>query len=156
MAPNVPTEEDLHRAWQRGSTQDKFLQTLSNMLEQMYPASQLGVHVILSTGGILVAGQLISAQWYFDQLGQQMAKAPAPAPALGKITDRFRDAIKTALEASNKGENAQYDPNFVHLKDAKFYVPGQQPIPSNQEGVLWRGRISAVDGVTIGGLSAQP
>ncbi|WP_224242530.1 gas vesicle accessory protein GvpU [Hyalangium gracile] len=146
--------DEIHRLWQRGSTQDRFLQTLSNLLEQMYPNSKLGVPVTLSTGGMLVSGQLISAQWYFEQVGQQLTQAPAPAPAFAKITERFGKAIKSALDASNNGENQNYDPNFVHLMDAKFYTPGQQPIPSQQGGILWRGRISAVDGLTIGGLTS--
>lgn len=161
MADKAPTgqqqsEDELHRAWQRGSSQDRFLQTLSNLLEQMYPTSKLGVHVTLSTGGLLVSGELISAQWYFEQLGQQLTKAEAPAPAFAKIADRFREAVKTALDASNKGENPHFDPNFVHLMGARFYAPGQLPIPSDQEGILWRGRISAVDGISIGGLAAKP
>ncbi|KKK92070.1 hypothetical protein LCGC14_2706590, partial [marine sediment metagenome] len=33
-------------------------------------------------------------------------------------------------------------------------VPGQKPIPSNA-GVCWRGKISAVDGFTLGKLSSS-
>jgi hypothetical protein len=42
-------------------------------------------------------------------------------------------------------------PSYIHLKDARIFAPGQNPIPSS--GLLWRGRISCVEGFSMGSFS---
>jgi hypothetical protein len=41
-------------------------------------------------------------------------------------------------------------PEFIHLSDVHFFVPGQPPIPTCGDGVFWRGRISEVAGFQFG------
>jgi hypothetical protein len=45
-------------------------------------------------------------------------------------------------------------PNYIHLKEAKFFLPSGagKPIPANQ-GVWWRGRLSEVSGFILGSLA---
>jgi hypothetical protein len=42
-------------------------------------------------------------------------------------------------------------PGFIHLRNARF-LAGDQMVPTNRP-VLWRGRITAVDGFFLGSLS---
>src|SRR4030095_6966303 len=43
-------------------------------------------------------------------------------------------------------------PRLIHIKDAQIYQSGASPLPS-KKGVLWRGRLEAVDGFSLGKLS---
>jgi hypothetical protein len=155
-APNQPktaTDQD-HHQWERANSQDPLLQVLARLLEGMSPKYTPGLAVTLSTGGMLVSGTLISSQWYFDQLGTQYINSNFKA--IATIAADFRTSIQQRAEAGDK--NDPYLPNFIHLMNAKFYVPGEpSPIPSKPgEGVLWRGRLSAVDGVTFGSITTTP
>jgi len=101
----------------------------------------------------LVSGDLISAQRYFEQLGQQYSES---FKAISTLAADFSSRIKERTEAGSQKE--PYLPNFVHLMNARFYVPGNQPpLPSGtKDGVLWRGRISAIDGLTLGSITTTP
>lgn len=134
--------------------QDALLQELASMLERLYP-TEVGVEVTLSTGGFLISGQLICAQWYFEQLAAQLKASSEPAPALVKLLEPFNKRARTRVQQDEKGEE-EFVPNFIHLKNAKFFSPGQKPLPDSGPGVLWRGRISAVDGFTWGAFLTKP
>ncbi|OZI33277.1 gas vesicle protein [Bordetella genomosp. 1] len=41
-------------------------------------------------------------------------------------------------------------PNYIHLSDAQFFTTEGRPI--SQQPVLWRGRLSEVDGFVLGNL----
>ena len=106
--------------------------------------------ITLQVGGMLVSGILASGEAYFDAVGSQLSDAKAPEDmkrAMSQLEDLYR-----------KEPNAERDPaiTVIHLKEARFFMPGSAPIPTNQ-AVWWRGRLTEVAGFVIGGLehSAQ-
>ncbi|WP_309894213.1 hypothetical protein [Archangium sp.] len=131
------------------SSQDGLLQALAALIERMYPM-EIGVGVTLTVGGTLISGSLISGQWYFAQLAEQLKASPQPAPAFAAMPETFREALKINLAK----ENEPFVSNFVHLMDARVHAPGQMPIPTGGKGALWRGRIDAVDGFMWGLITA--
>ncbi|OSN16574.1 hypothetical protein BV330_03894 [Pseudomonas syringae pv. actinidiae] len=100
--------------------------------------------VTLSVGGNLVSGHLISHDTYFEQLADDIS---APFSSFGNGTDA---TMKEMILSFKPGESSEDTPafHFIHLKDCRTYSTDGNPICD--AGVLWRGRISAVDGLTIG------
>lgn len=95
---------------------------------------RLSWDITLSVGGCLISGRLISASQYMRD-----------------FTPNMEDALKDAgLRIDGKPEELD-SIRFIHLADARFYYANQQPIPANQ-GVLWRGMLSSVDGFHLGRL----
>ncbi len=121
---------------------------------------QLGIPVTLSVGGFLVSGYVISGREYFEDFSQ-MVQAGLP--------DLFEDEDKESMAESFRKLADQYEPegatveeavvqsrfNFVHLRNALFLHPGGDPVPSNV-GLLWRTKLDAIDGFTLGLLIASP
>ncbi|HEX8161902.1 MAG TPA: hypothetical protein VF538_08525 [Pyrinomonadaceae bacterium] len=110
--------------------------------------------VTLSVGGLLIAGELIAAQEYFEELaGQTAGNAPPGSPGAGAAAQlealfrRFAAAASKAEEVDEHSAHAQ--PYFIHLRSARVYHPGGDPIPA-QGGMMWRVRLGAVDGFTLG------
>lgn len=112
------------------------------------------IPVTLTVGGALISGRLISGKKYFDSLSKVVSSAVVDS------TDEHRQAIEEYF----RRPGAIYDPQepmtpeqerlrdlpvFVHLEGAKIFYPGQPPIPAGP-GVLWRGRLEAVDGFHYG------
>ena len=102
--------------------------------------------ITLNVGGMLITGDLISRNAYmkdflYGPIVKAIRKAEEDDELLKQQTEEIRKEVK----------EKPYD--FIHLKNAKFFVPGQPPIPTEQESTLWRGRLSCVDGFTMGSLA---
>ncbi|TSK05952.1 MAG: hypothetical protein FPO08_14110 [Geobacter sp.] len=93
--------------------------------------------VTLLVGGFLVSGKVIS----FEKYSQHH-------PITESIAAAFDEADK-ALTEEQIAELGR--PNFIHLSGAKYFIPGQQPIP-NGDGVFARISLSAVHGFHLGSL----
>lgn len=124
------------------NSHDPILELLISMAEDGNPAQ-----ITLNVGGWLISGYLIGYEEYMKtfMFGQ-----------IQKVIDEAREQLKAEgeLEESSGNDQPHKCPRFIHLKDAKFFQPGYHPIPGN-EGVLWRGRLSAVDGFVYGVLQVE-
>jgi len=119
-----------------------------------------GVSITLIMGGFLVSGSLMGGKEYFEALGQEMADSakdfvdePEHAEFYGKSFSQFAD-IYDEIDGDDEDKKPRPAPSFIHLSNARFYVPGGNPIPGNK-GVLWRGRLAQVSGFNIGILVAE-
>lgn len=124
---------------------DWFLQGFVNIANY----KGLEFSITLNVGGFLISGNLIGGKKYFDKFAAEFSNA---------VKDKSEaEVIKSAL--SKNGEIYSSDevemplPVFIHLEDARFFSTQGKPIPNN--GVLWRGQISKVDGFTLGGLKNE-
>lgn len=113
------------------------------------------IGVLLTIGGSIVSGVLISGRTYFTELGETLKSA---SNSEGDLQSVLGDAWKRFTEIYDKPEEESDDwsppsAGFIHLRDARFCAPGQNsPLPRDK-GMLWRGKISAIDGFSIGNLS---
>lgn len=96
------------------------------------------IDVTLLVGGFLVSGSIVSAEKF-------MENHPASRPFWQQVKEIRADASKAdnAVDATR---------HFIHLRDARFYTPGEAPIPDN-EGVYWRAPLESVQGFNFGLLS---
>jgi hypothetical protein len=108
------------------------------------------IGVTLAVGGAIVSGVLISGKKYFEELGDALNAA---SETEGDIQSVLGDSWRQFTTIYDKPEGAPDDwqaPSaaYLHLRGARYYAPGQRPIPA--EGALWRGKLSAVDAFSVG------
>lgn len=93
--------------------------------------------ITLHVGGLLVTGHIITARDFLMD---------------HPLTDKMLE-VKEMLDKREPSEKQGEEndlPEFIHLRDAHFLVPGQRPIPTNDAGVFWRGRIADIAGFSFG------
>ena len=122
---------------------------------------KLGVPITLNVGGFLVIGFVITGREYFEEFSRIVANG-LPSEVFddeGKesITSSFRNLrdLYQPAEESIEGAVARGGYNFVHLRDAAFIHPGGERIPYSS-GLLWRTKLDAIDGFTLGLLTPVP
>jgi hypothetical protein len=106
--------------------------------------------ITLTVGGATISGKLISGRKYFEEI--------AAATAAGSSNS---EEVKLSIAESHKLWSAIYDkpegapddyepppPGYIHLRDALWISFDGKFLPSN--GVLWRGKLSAIDGFCLG------
>ena len=96
-------------------------------------------YITLNVGGLLISGNLIGRRQFAAEFMPGIKK---------RIEEENEKEEDKTLEEEENNASA---PRFIHLKDAKFFIPGQLPIPTTG-GTFWRGRIDSVDGYLIGEL----
>lgn len=112
---------------------------LAESFEEGEPKTGVEIQITLATGGFLVSGIIISKSAFMKT---------------NPITEPFDRIEKEEISKLPPSEVKQDDGirRFIHLKDAKYFIPGQKPIPTTGPGIFWRGRISAVNGFNFGVL----
>lgn len=99
------------------------------------------VPVTLTVKGLVISGFIISQKAYTETFGKGSFKA-----TVLKLRESGQlDFLDDEAEPSEPGK---YE--YIHLKNAKIYAHGQHPFPA--DGMLWRGRISSIDGYADGVL----
>jgi hypothetical protein len=101
--------------------------------------SHMEMGMTLTTPSGLISGTLISMTSYLDELDKDLGRAMGDASSLRSLFDGVREQLPLMKNY----------PNNLHLKNAIFFLGGNQRIPGNG-GVLWRGKISDVTGYTFG------
>jgi hypothetical protein len=125
---------------------DWFLQELVRFANN---SSDFEFGITLHVEGAVISGVLIGAPTYFDLF----AKSFTTEPKDGEKNWLYDWIIEQKSMYEEPEGQTMPPPNYVHLRDARtFSVAGA--IPQN-EGVLWRGKISAVGGFNLGRLSVE-
>jgi hypothetical protein len=119
---------------------DWFLQALVDLADN----SNQEFDITLQVSGMLVSGRLVSAKSYFEGFAEDFA-----SPISGDYAESMKKLFMQFVETD---EN-QLFPQFVHLKNARFFNIGGNPIPMNR-GVWWRGRICEVGGFCAGSIAS--
>lgn len=129
----------------RVDDKDWFLQKLVNMVN--YGKWSFGI--TLNVGGFLVSGNLIGGKEYFEGFSDEFAGALKGLDG----ADEVKNVLSKNGDIYTSGEDMSL-PSYVHIKGARFFNTNGNPIPGNR-GVWWRGRISEVDGFSLGSLSSD-
>lgn len=115
-------------------------------------ANNFGIElpVTVFVSGTLVCGTLIGGRTYFREIADSVSKA-------GTGNKELVEALSTSLRQFDQVYPESEQPNtrpvgYVHLRKAQVFLPGQKAAPV--EGMLWRGKASAVDGISLGTLTA--
>jgi hypothetical protein len=115
---------------------DSLLLAVINLAEAEVPVE---TDVTLVVGGFLISGTAVSAKRYF------MHNAVS---AMAGMMEQVKN--EASRREANRAETIKK--TYIHLKDARYYTPGQNPIPSNT-GVFCRISLDAIAGFSFGRLS---
>jgi len=99
----------------------------------------------LHIGGMLVSGDLIGEYQYLQEF--------MGGTVLRKMESLASENASAGDSAPAEGQETHTDPEYIHMRNAKFFHPGQTPVPGSGAGVLWRGRVASVDSFILGSLN---
>lgn len=91
--------------------------------------------ITLVLPGFLVSGYVISREKYMQH---------------HRTTQIFEEGLREADSSTPKTDD--HIRHYINLRDARFFVPGQPPIPGNQ-AVVCRFKLDSVCGFLLGALS---
>ena len=129
----------------RGPVDDVYLDALLSFLDQD-EAKETSVTVTLLVGGTLVCGELIGHDRWQDELQAMLDGIGGSVELLGKL---FK-----AVDESGEPQPDGVPLYFVHLRNVliitNYRGTLQGDVPQGIEHPLWRGRLSDVQGWTLG------
>jgi hypothetical protein len=133
---------------------DCFLQSLVSIVND----ESASIPITLSVGALLISGDMIGGKTYFDEFARQFKDGfkninSETASIIEEAFKRLGD-VYDPIQKESQGGAIISKPRLIHLKDAKIYPHGASSAPS-EKGVLWRGRLEAVDGFSLGKLSLR-
>ena len=156
-----------------GAEIDRALEVVVSEINAARERQDGGPPVVLTLGGLVVAGTIIPDWQWFDEV-EHAARAGFTVHTGGAIEDEhggwarlFRGVSESlvrdreehrAAEDVIEGLSERYRrllaqedrTTCIHLKDARVLAPGVSPLPSG--GMHWRGRLSEVSGWSFGHL----
>jgi len=132
---------------------DWFLSYLIGFADDL--GSELGITLVV--GGTYLTGTLISGRTYFEELGAMMKKIGGQGTDNG-LTSLGEQYEQFATLVPKLAENEEWKPRpraYIHLRNVKMLISENKFAPTT-EAVLWRGKLSAVEGFIVGTMSIDP
>jgi hypothetical protein len=126
--------------------------------------TEMEVSVTLAIGGLIVSGLMVSDKAYYRGIAEGLRNvtgggSPEIAKAVGEaLAEQLEELAKPSASWQNEQSEASAEDAagdqawptvYIHLKDAQLYQPGYVS-PAPVIATWWRGRLSAVDGFTLG------
>ncbi|MGJ9383099.1 gas vesicle protein GvpU [Salipaludibacillus neizhouensis] len=103
------------------------------------------VDITLNVKGSVVTGTVVSAMTYLEEIAGEFSEE-------NDIEQTIYEKLMEA--ASNLKDEEAPETNYVHLKDAKLFSESGKSLPSNGS-VLWRGKLSDIDGFFLGKITTE-
>ncbi len=107
--------------------------------------------ITLHVGGTIVSGTMISGAAYFALFRENISVALSGSRA--EIETPIDEMLSTYASIYDKPEVTTHPGHYIHLRDAYFFDPAGNALPRG--GTLWRGKLSAIDGFSLGSLSTR-
>jgi len=107
--------------------------------------------ITLTVGGTLITGRLIGGWRYFKELGQLILNASSFQAELAESYSQWTEVYPEpdpSKWAQKDQPIANPNPRYIHLRNVKFITADGVAISS--AGTLWRGKLAAVDGFSLG------
>jgi hypothetical protein len=99
--------------------------------------------ITLNVNGAVITGTLVSAKEYFDSLSETFEDG-------SEVAQKLSEELAKAGESVEGNQCAEA--HFIHLKNTKVYCGDSKPTPSKGK-IMWRGKISEVDGFFLGKIA---
>jgi hypothetical protein len=129
-----------------GRTTDDMLQWLVNLVN----GTDLNIGITLTVGPVIITGTLVSVSKYFEQLADDFASGFRHSSP--EDVDDIRKSIIALTPIKPEPGEERPAPQFIHLENSCILSVDGRSIPTNPTA-LWRGKVSAVSGFTLGILA---
>ncbi|HEY9878703.1 MAG TPA: gas vesicle accessory protein GvpU [Leptolyngbyaceae cyanobacterium] len=123
---------------------DRALRALAAIPER----TNLQLGITLCVHGMIISGFLISEEAYFKGMIERVNQDDNAADETKETLTDFMSDLRASLHAKSNDSQSVL-PEYIHLQEAKMYPSQGQGMPSYGDA-LWRGRISSVDGFSLG------
>ena len=114
--------------------------------------SPLELGITLNVKGLIITGFIISQKTYFDALITGLGEV-SQDNELKTSLQHFLGELKDKLVSERQTKTANSEqpvlPKLIHLRNVKIYPSEGRGMPTYGDA-LWRGKIDAVDGFTLG------
>jgi len=116
--------------------------------------SGVGIDIVLSVSGQTITGVTISTEMYFEEMAHRCDISLISGPPQSReILESLSKFYRSFKNIGKPPEDASEDftvplPGYIHLQNAK--VIGEDKDTPNTGSLLWRGRLSAIDGFAVG------
>ncbi|GAA1395396.1 hypothetical protein ACFQZ4_54105 [Catellatospora coxensis] len=123
---------------------DHLLRILAGAAQELSFKMSMTVNI----GGATVLGVLIGRDVWVEELTAVAAKAGPGGQSLG-------ESFQGLFQSVDLNRPADEEPvyGYLHLRDARYLSGGAVSPQYPNAGFLWRGRISEINGWTLGSLS---
>jgi len=137
-------EMNSYTANDNAPVKDWFLQYMVNLANQ----NEFQQDITLTVGGFLIAGTLIGVRTYFDDLGDYFASSFGSHEGSEQVRVTFHEIGEqcACISPSEKTET----PSYIHMKNVRIFNSDGRAHSENRAGLLWRGRISEIQGFSLG------
>jgi hypothetical protein len=106
--------------------------------------------ITLQVSGMFVSGQLVSDARYFEGIAGDSAHGLAAHPEIAESVRKSFNSVGPAIGKTDSNAVAPGPaPHFLHLQNARFSGATAKHT-DKAEGIWWRGRVSEVDGFSLG------
>jgi hypothetical protein len=143
-------------AQQQQTTKSSQVDWLLQSLVSMVNDGSCSIPITLSVGGLLISGDLIGGKTYFDEFARQFKDgffeiSSKTASTLEESFRRLGDVYSVTEERDD--EFNRQSPQLIHLRNAQTVYSAGSAVDTSCEPMLWRGRLAAVDGFSLGRIS---
>jgi hypothetical protein len=132
-------------------SETKAMREQEDMLLQMLVAiadtQDVAIGITIYTGAGTITGQLIGGKKYFDTFAEQMSSGFKQIGVSDVTAKAMREQLAQPGESFYGDKADKTKPVYLHLKNARYLSGGTA---YESAGALWRGRISNVQGFTLG------
>jgi type III secretory pathway component EscR len=111
----------------------------------------IGKNITLCVNGLVVTGYIIRAKMYYDIMSTidnnevKLTNDQIELETMDKSKEHYKEFM---LQLRNKHTENSHSPKYIHLRNVKIYSSDVLSIPFPTE--LWRGKLSSVDGFSLG------
>jgi hypothetical protein len=140
---NMNIQESLNSSKESAHHYDAMLQAFAAVAER----STLELGVTLNVKGLIITGFIISQENYFNALIEGLESIDQDNDLKESLQDFLAQLKDKMVGGSAKGK--QTLPKFIHLRNVKIYPSEGKGMPTYGDA-LWRGKIDAVDGFSLG------
>jgi hypothetical protein len=153
-APGLEQEREAAR-------QDWLLEELVSVMNQSADSS---LSIVLTVKGVVMSGMLIGVRQYFELLGRSLgegfrhaSQSDTSADDASQVEQTYAKIGRVAQAAftdeSNERGQGRPQIRFLHLKDPRILVGDQVSHLNSPIPLVWRGKLSEVDGFMLGNLT---
>lgn len=152
MSVDLPEQAagSLQEFFVHSDDKDWFLQSVIKLVN-----AGMEIGVTLTLPGSIVSGTLISGHSYFVEISELLRSTSSPKNEKKNFLLGVADLWEknASIYEDDASEQMNTTIGYIHLRDAYFYSPSGDRLPTGKVGTLWRGRLAAVSGFCVGVIS---